>query len=591
MTRRMSSRGPDAEGHWYGNVVVLGHRRLAILDLDVRSNQPMHSLDDRYSIVFNGEIYNFRELRAELEAAGEVFKTTSDTEVLLALYARHGEHMLPRLRGMFAFAIWDSQSRELFLARDPYGIKPLYCTQVRDGFLFASQVKALLASGLLNPEIESAGLAGFYLWGSVPEPWTLYHGVMALPAGSYLRVRRGIPGEPVFWRDIRTHWLQHQSAATSDEVHERVSLAVSDSVRAHLVSDVPVGIFLSGGIDSGAITGLIAQLGARVKGITIGFNEFADRDADEVPVAAQLASHYGLDHHVRPITRTEFEEDLPRFFDAMDQPTIDGLNTWFAAKAAAELGYRVVLSGVGGDELFYGYGLSWEIPRAARRNRLIAAIPGSRAVLRNLIRHRAAARFHPKLKGVPRFMGSIPGEYFLRRCLFLPEELPALIGEDHARIGLQRLGGDPPAIAGADAVNDQAAVCMLDSTLYLRNQLLRDSDWTSMAHSLELRTPLADTFLLDALDAVHTQFAHGAGKRLLAKSPADPLPDSIINRPKTGFSVPMTQWLSQAATRLYSVQDRPAKSLSMPWTRRWATVVMESFLQSGKKELFLPKAV
>lgn len=570
---------------------MLGHRRLAILDLDVRSNQPMHSHDGRYSIVFNGEIYNFRELRTELEASGEVFKTTSDTEVLIALYARDGEQMLPRLRGMFAFAIWDSRSRELFLARDPYGIKPLYYAQTSEGFLFASQVKALLASGLVNPAIEPAGLAGFFLWGSVPEPWTLYDGVVALPAGSCQRVKRGVAAAPVFWRDIRTHWLQSQQIVASEEIHERVSLAVKDSVRAHLVSDVPVGVFLSGGIDSGAITGLLAQLGASVKGITIGFSEFADCIADEVPPAAQLASRYGLDHHVRRITRTEFEEDLPRFFDAMDQPTIDGLNTWFAAKAAAELGYRVVLSGVGGDELFYGYPLSWEIPRAARRDRMIASVPGSRAILRSLIGHGAAARFHPKLKGVPDYMGSIAGEYFLRRSLYLPQELPALIGEDNARIGLERLGGDPPAIASGQAISDEAAVCMLDSTLYLRNQLLRDSDWTSMAHSLELRTPLADTFLLDAFKTFHAQFAHAAGKRLLAKSPADPLPDSIIDRPKTGFAVPMTQWLSQAAIRLYSDHSRGAKLAPMPWTRRWASVVMDSFLEGRKMELFLPRAV
>ena len=184
MTARMQRRGPDAEGLWDGGGVILGHRRLAILDLDHRADQPMHSLDGRYTIVFNGEIYNFRELRSMLEADGVPFHTSSDTEVLLALFAREGENMLPRLRGMFAMAIWDASAGVLFLARDPYGIKPLYYTQMQEGFLFASQVKALCASGLVPMEREPAGLAGFYLWGSVPEPWTLYRGALPWRPGT-----------------------------------------------------------------------------------------------------------------------------------------------------------------------------------------------------------------------------------------------------------------------------------------------------------------------------------------------------------------------------------------------------------------------
>ena len=214
MTTRMCARGPDAEGLWTGEGVVLGHRRLAILDLDRRANQPMVSADGRYTIVFNGEIYNFRELRRSLEATGVSFRTTSDTEVLLALFAREGERMLRRLRGMFAFAIWDTLEHELFLARDPYGIKPLYYARTKDGLLFASQVKALLASGLaVRSSANPPAMAGFYLWGSVPEPWTLYRDVLALPAGHWLRVRDGVPGTPVCWHDIRVHWRGRQRRA------------------------------------------------------------------------------------------------------------------------------------------------------------------------------------------------------------------------------------------------------------------------------------------------------------------------------------------------------------------------------------------
>jgi asparagine synthase (glutamine-hydrolysing) len=582
MTDRMRLRGPDAAGVWTGNGVALGHRRLAIQDLDARSNQPMVSTDGKYCITFNGEIYNFHELRRELEAEGAAFRTTSDTEVLLALYARDGERMLPRLRGMFAFAIWDAATREVFLARDPYGIKPLYYAQTERGVVFASQVKAVLASGLVSPESEPAGVAGFYLWGSVQAPWTLYRGVFALTAGHWMRVRAGRAETPVRWNDIRCNWRQQDVRLSGQELQEVVRKAVTDSVRAHLVSDVPVSVFLSGGIDSGTMASLIAELGGKVEGITVGFDEFTSHHEDEVPSAAVIAKHYGLPHHVRRISREEFEQDIPQILDAMDQPSVDGVNTWFAAKAAAERGYKVVLSGVGGDELFYGYKLMKQLPRDATLGRAAAAIPGGRWLVGAACSILANGHRHPKLKGIAEFMGSLEGVYYLKRCVFLPEELPLLMGEERAREGLERLGGWPPGMSKANAVNDAAGVCLLDSTLYLRNQLLRDSDWASMAHSLELRTPLVDAALLDALKLCHTSFAGGAGKRLLAQSPARPLPERVITRPKSGFGVPMTQWLAAATERREWSSMALLADRGTPWTRRWAKVVMDEGFKDGQ---------
>jgi len=582
MTARMKLRGPDAEGLWHGSSVVLGHRRLAIQDLDARSTQPMHWSDGNLTIVFNGEIYNFHQLRAELESQGVAFRTTSDTEVLLALYARDGAQMLSLLRGMFAFAIWNEAAHELFLARDPYGIKPLYYAATPQGVVFASQVKAILASGLVPPAPEPAGIAGFYLWGSVPEPWTLYRGVLALPCGGSLLIRNGKPvAVPTVWSDIRDNWRRSQESLSSADLQERVRAAVLDSARAHLISDVPVSVFLSGGIDSSAIAGLISQLGSRVEGITIGFDEFSSRHEDEVPIAAAIAQHYGLPHHVRRITHAEFEADVPLILDAMDQPSIDGINTWFAAKAAAERGYKVVLSGVGGDELFYGYSHMRQLPISARSGRIASAIPGSRPLLRAAINAFSSGR-HPKLRGIADFMGSLEGVYFLKRCLFLPSELPALLGPDLAREGLSRLNGSPtlpPAMSPANAITDAASVCLLDSTFYLRNQLLRDSDWASMAHSLELRTPLVDAALLDSLSTVHSGFTNGAGKRMLAQSPARPLPESIINRPKSGFAVPMTEWLAAATGEQHWSNIPLLAAPGTPWTRRWAKVVLEEGFQ------------
>jgi len=581
MIDRMHKRGPDAAGLWAEDGVVLGHRRLTILDLDARSNQPMVSSDGNFHISFNGEIYNFRELRRELEAKGDAFRTTSDTEVLLALFARHKERMLPKLRGMFSFAIWDSHARELFLARDPYGIKPLYYADTPTGFVFASQVKALLASGSVSRDLEPTGLAGFYLWGSIPEPWTLYRGTLSLPAGCWMRVRGGVAETSVCWNDIRESWRIDGARQSSRELQEQVRDAVKDSVRAHLVSDVPVSVFLSGGIDSGAIAGLASESGAKVEGITIGFEEFSSLHEDEVPAAAAIAAHYGLPHYVRRVTHAEFEEDLPRILDAMDLPSIDGVNTWFASKAAAERGYKVVLSGVGGDEIFYGYSLVRRVPREAMLGSLIASIPGARTVSKSACAFLADGRAHPKVKGIPEFMGSLEGTYFLRRALFMPEELPHLMDPEAAREGLAGLGGSPPGVARSNAVSDAGGVCLLDSSLYLRNQLLRDSDWASMDHSLELRTPLVDAALLDALKLCHTGFTNGAGKRMLASCPARPLPPDIINRRKSGFGVPMTQWLTAAIQKQNSngkMLQSNRSSHRTPWTRHWAGSVIESFI-------------
>jgi asparagine synthase (glutamine-hydrolysing) len=249
-----------------------------------------------------------------------------------------------------------------------------------------------------------------------------------------------------------------------------------------------------------------------------------------------------------------------------------------------------VLSGVGGDELLYGYGLTREIPRTTLRNHAIAGIPGARRLLEGLAGSLDLSHFHPKLKGVPKYMGSPAGEYFLRRSLFLPGELPSLMGVERAREGLQRLGGSPPGMMSSGASNTEAAVCMFDSTLYLRNMLLRDSDWTSMAHSLELRTPFVDAALLNAMSPIHASFTLGAGKRMLAKSPAVPLPDHIINRPKTGFAVPMAQWLASMAEHRDWDQSPILAPRGTPWTRRWASVVVDSFFQSSSQGRVLQEA-
>jgi len=545
----MQRRGPDAEGIKQEPGVWLGHRRLAIQDLEVRSSQPLHSACGRFVIVFNGEIYNYRALRAELLAAGVPLRTTSDTEVILELFAQEGAALLPRLRGMFAFVIWDRLARRAFAARDPYGIKPLYWAQTADGVLLASQVRALLATERVSRAPCARGQAGFWLLGSVPEPHTWYQAIQALPAGHCAWVEEGHMGTPQRWWDVAAAWRDAPATQPPPaEVRERVRTALRSSVAAHLVADVPVGVFLSGGIDSGALAGLMVEAGAKdLQGITIAYDEFAGTQNDEAPVAATLAAHYGITHHVRRVTREEFTADLPRILAAMDQPSVDGINTWYATKAVAELGLKVVVSGVGGDELFQGYSSFQQLPRLVSAwgtaSRLPGAMPLARAALGWQARRSSNARWHH----VPDWARTMAGAWWLRRGLFAPTELPALMGPDLAAEGLR--GFSPEAwvgqMSGTLAADGRLAVGQIESTTYLRNQLLRDSDWASMDHSVELRTPLVDAWLLREVQPLLGAFEQFPGKRLLAEAPTRPLPEALINRPKTGFGIPVQTWLKQ----------------------------------------------
>jgi asparagine synthase (glutamine-hydrolysing) len=580
--KNMQARGPDAVGYWSDPQagLFLGHRRLSIIDLDKRSNQPMSTEDGRYTIVFNGEIYNFGELRLWMQGNGEVFRTQSDTEVLLQLYRLEGEAMLSRLRGMFAFAIWDSYSRSLFMARDPYGIKPLYIARSKKGWLFASQVKALLASGLVERAADPIGQMGFWLLGSVPEPRTWFRDISALPAGTWCRFTNEgqMTGPQSYW-NIADAWRQAPECRTTlPEAQEIVRLAVNQSVRQHLVADVPVGVFLSGGIDSGSLAGLMKDCGAKsIQGVTIAFNEFKGKHEDEVPAASAIARQYGINHHVRTVTKKEFEADLPKIFSAMDQPSIDGINTWFASKAVSELGLKVVISGVGGDELFYGYPSFQQLPKLVSRWNMLAHIPGMRTVANQALAQIARRSGNARWRWLTRQASSLYGAYWLRRGLFAPDELIDLMG---TKLGSKAFCDVDPAtllhsMVGNLSTDPMAAVGQLESMVYLRNQLLRDSDWASMAHGVELRTPLVDAWLLRDLMPVLRSFARLKGKSMLAASPVQPLSDEIISRGKTGFGIPMGNWSNK---NLSTVNGNTASTPSQGGadSRQWAQSVAKA---------------
>lgn len=565
---RMMPRGPDDMGCWHEEGAALGHRRLAILDLDHRAAQPMPSPDGRHVIVYNGEIYNFRDLRRDLERQGHSFRTTSDTEVLLALFARHGQVMLPLLRGMFAFVIWDRETRRAFAARDPYGIKPLFYAQTNQGALVASQVKALLATGRVSREPDAQGQAGFWLLGSVPEPHTWYRDIKVLPAGHFAWVEDGRIGEPRCWHDIGDAWREAPARQIpDDEVRSRVRAALRETVARHLVADVPVGLFLSGGIDSGSLAGLMVEAGAdHLQGITITYDEFVGGDRDEAPVAARIAEHYGIRHHVRRVTREEFHADLPRILDAMDQPSIDGINTWYASKAVAECGLKVVVSGVGGDELFQGYSSFDRLPRLVARWRALARLPGAMPLAQVAANMQAARTGKARWRHMPQWMRTLPGAWWGGRGLFAPSDLPDLLPTE---VAFESIGFDPArqidSMSGKLPDDPRLALGQIESTTYLRNQLLRDSDWASMDHSVELRTPLVDAWLLADLKPLLSSFGRFPNKVLLATAPEDPLPEAVARRGKTGFSIPVGEWLKPL-----NQHDAARFADSREWARRVA---------------------
>jgi len=587
----MRVRGPDGSGTWWSvdRRCALGHRRLAILDLSDRASQPMASEDGRFVVVFNGEIYNYRALRTELEASGSYFRTDSDTEVILHLYARHGSEMLSRLRGMFAFAIWDQKQCVLLLARDPYGIKPLYTANDGWTFRFASQVKALIAGGQVSSDPEPAGVVGFHLFGSVPEPFTMYRKIRALPAGHMQCVDAAGPHEPVMFANLASFLAEGaRELVPAAELPERIRAGVLESVRAHLQADVEVGLFLSAGVDSSALLGLMRDAGQReIRAITLSFEEFRGTEEDEAPLAARVAKNYDAKHIVRRVSEREFQEDLPAIFDAMDQPSIDGVNTWFVSKAAKEAGLKVAISGLGGDELLAGYPSFVTVPRWRRRFGPLSALPGLGFLSRALIRAVAPGLVtsQPKALGLIEHAGSWAGAYLLQRGLFLPHELSEIMDPDLAREGMRRLKplDGLEACLRPDPGTDVGRVCALESAHYMRNQLLRDSDWAGMGHGVEIRVPLVDLTLLKAVAPGVGALVPGQGKTALAHAPSRPLPHEVVMRRKTGFAVPTAAWMAKMARTPSASRASISKGLV---SREWSKVVL-SALTSRKPALAL----
>lgn len=578
----MAARGPDGSGCWISDDGRLGlaHRRLAIIDLTEAGAQPMHAVDGAQVITFNGEIYNHLILREELEREGVLFRSHSDTEVLLHLYRKHGPSMVGRLRGMFAFALWDARERQLLLARDPHGIKPLYYANDGNTIRFASQVSSLIAGEGVDTRADPAGAVGFLLWGSVPEPFTLYKGASLLPAGSTLVVSqsRGL-GQPVrYWKISDALRLSLHTASAIPKGQERAYLReqLLDSVRAHLLADVPVGAFLSAGLDSSTLVGLAREVSTtRLQTLTLSFDDLQGTQHDECPAATEIARHLDVDHECIVLSAGAQEDELERFFAAMDQPTIDGINTWFVSRAARQAGLKVALSGVGGDELLGGYATFEHVPRIRAQ---ASTSPWRHAP--SLYRHvhdllGASLNWPANNAGIPGYGSTASGAYHLSKGVFMPWELRHVLSAETLREGLNTLMEHDAAHADSfDDLNDFAQVACLESIRYMRNQLLRDTDWVSMAHSLEIRTPLVDHRLTESILGLAASGRLGSGKQMLPQTLPNSLPGSVLDRPKSGFVVPTWRWLRHHAG-LEAWKSVPLlKQTRLSDSRRWAYTLL-----------------
>ncbi|HLW85819.1 MAG TPA: asparagine synthase (glutamine-hydrolyzing) [Candidatus Sulfotelmatobacter sp.] len=556
-TASLAHRGPDDSGTIILRdstpeplEVGLGSRRLAILDLSPLGHQPMHDPETGSWIVYNGELYNFRDLRRELEEVGITFTSHSDTEVLLKAYARWGESCLAKFRGMFAFALWDAQRHCLFLARDPVGIKPLYYAQAGNYFLFASEVRTILGTGLVPRRLDQAGLLNYLTFGSAYDPLTLVEGIHALPAGHSLMWNRGTIRQTRYWDLLDDDPLgsaaafKHQSSTDRQRAASTLQPMLEEAVRLQLVSDVPVGVFLSGGIDSSALVSILSRGGVTPATFSIVFQE---SDFSEAEYSRAIAKKFRTDHHEITVSQEDVRAAIPDALRAMDLPSMDAVNTYFVSRETRSAGVKVALSGLGGDEVFGGYSNFRAVPRMEQFANLWNHLPQA---ARNPLASAFVAFSHTtdqnrKLASLARDNGRLTHPYFLSRMLFTPSQVDELFpsaSPQTARCAAAERANLLQRSLGLDPVN---RVSYLESRCYMLNTLLRDADFMSMSQGLEVRVPLIDDRLAKAVLALPGSWKISADtpKKMLVDALENSLPPEIIHRPKRGFTLPFEHWM------------------------------------------------
>jgi asparagine synthase (glutamine-hydrolysing) len=613
MAQAMFHRGPDDGGIYISpdGRVGLANRRLAIRDLSPAGHMPMSNAAGTVWITYNGEVYNADTRRTELEALGYVFRSSSDTEVILHGYEAWGQAVVERLRGMYALAIFD-QRREtsgpglLFLARDRLGIKPLYYAQTATAFVFASELKAMQASGLVSREISSAGLVGYLHLGSVPNPLTIYRDIQALEPACYLT----IPVERSTPPHLTTYWQLPTATIKPPPYAEVVALVrelLVEAVRIRLVSDVPLGAFLSGGLDSSAVVALMRQ--ATNGPIRTCSMVFEEAEYSEAAYARAVAEAVGTDHYERVITAQDLANEWDNILTSLDQPSIDGVNTYFVSQTAREAGLTVALSGLGGDELFGGYPNTFnQAPHIYQAMRLAQAVPGgttlSRAAIALLPNRQSWARVADALTQP----ASPASAYLTRRGLFAPSEVQTLVAPDIWREAktafdpiehVNQRANDPTVNHSPFTIHHSpfSWTSRAELRTYTHHQLLRDTDAMSMAHSLEVRVPLLDVRLVETVlqlpESVKTNHRRGP-KPLLAQAVGHDLLALVRQRQdKQGFTFPFARWLAEPLLQarvqamISQLQQQPLlqpmavqqlhqdyRAGKIHWSRLWALLTL-----------------
>jgi asparagine synthase (glutamine-hydrolysing) len=594
MTNRLAHRGPDAEGIYVDDFVALGHRRLSIIDVSEASNQPMWDHSRRYAITFNGEIYNYQELRHKLP--NYPYKTQSDTEVILAYYETYGTACLSHLNGMFAFALWDSLEKRLFVARDRVGKKPFYYFLSDQYFLFSSEIRSLLASGLINAKLDELHLAEFFKYQASMDQHTLVKGIQQLHAGSYALIENGKFTEKKYWGYDEIKPSEDDPATTKTKVKD----LFIDAVRLRMVSDVPLGVFLSGGIDSSLVVACMAELSTQpVNTINISFDE---KKFDESGYADQIAKQYNTRHHRIVIRPDEFLKSMDEILAAMDTPSGDGPNTYLVSKYTKKENIKVALSGLGGDELFAGYN-KFMIYHKLMQNKWILNVP-------SLIRHSLAKMILSAGHGYKfNKLGyllklkewDVATVYPILRGAYSNEEIKSILSGPIPEDRVEQKLAEINKHVGWMGSFSMATIGEMET--YTRDVLLRDTDQMSMTHGLEVRVPFFDYRLIeyvlslpDSIKYPHTP------KQLLVESLAPRLPKEIVNIPKMGFTLPWEHWLKNELSdmvqhRINYIAHRPEFNgeaiqkkwnafrkgdSGIMWSRIWKLVVLSDWLERNK---------
>ncbi|HZV69775.1 MAG TPA: asparagine synthase (glutamine-hydrolyzing) [Saprospiraceae bacterium] len=591
MTDAIAHRGPDAEGIFVNKKIALGHRRLSIIDLSETANQPMADFSGRYIIIFNGEIYNYLEIKADLPSYP--FRTQSDSEVILAAFSKWGPDCLSRINGMFAFAIWDKDEESLFVARDRLGKKPFYYYLSAEHFVFSSEIRSMLASGIIPRELDKTHLAEYFLYQAPLGSHTLVKNIKELHAGHYAIIKNGQFQEIPYWE------YKNITPATEDyeAAKKKVKELFIDSVRLRLVSDVPIGAFLSGGIDSSLVVACMAEL---VDGPIDTYNiSFREKKYDESVFAQLIATKYHTHHHRIIIKPEEFLDSMDEILQAMDSPSGDGPNTYLVSKHTRKAGIKVALSGLGGDELFAGYNYFLMYHKLIRNKRLTKfPLAIRRRLAKGLLSFNSSRKFNKLASILNLKTWDLPSLYPVFRSSGNLAETNSLLSEvfknDEAGLNLKAIDKDTSWMGNIS----KATIGEIE--LYTRDVLLRDTDQMAMAHALEVRAPFFDYRLVEYVLSLPDEYKYPTTpKKMLVESLAPRIPLEIVNRQKMGFSLPMKGWLQN---ELCGMADQKIKYLAdrkefngdqilhtwngfrtgdprILWTSVWNQVVLSDWLQ------------